>query len=301
MVAFAMVAPSIDIFAKLATVDQPPGQVSLARFAVQAAILTPVVLVIGGFGRLTLRGIGLQALRGFLLAAATVCFITALQAMPVADAIAIFFVEPMFLTLLSAWLLGEKVGWRRLLACLAGFAGAVIVVRPSFQHLGWVATLPLGTALFFAFYLLLTRMTARQENPFAMQAWAGIFGGTFVIAALWLGEGSASRIFDPEWPDRRGWLLLLGVGISATVSHSFLTFAFRHAPASVLAPLQYLEIVAATTFGYWVFGDFPDALKWLGIAIIVGSGLFIFWRERMVGKVVLRSASPAATPAAGSQ
>ena len=75
---------------------------------------------------------------------------------------------------------------------------------------------------------------------------------------------------------------MLGVGVMATISHVFLVFAFRFAPASTLAPLQYLEIVAATTFGYLVFGDFPDALKWLGIAIIVGSGLFVFWRERRV-------------------
>ena len=224
----------------------------------------------------------LQALRGVLMGIATVAFITALSYMPVADAIAIFFVEPLILTLLSAWVLREQVGWRRIAACLVGFAGALIVVRPSFEELGWVAALPLVTACTFAVYLLLTRKLAQGEDPIAMQAWAGLFGMLFLAVVLVAGEGSGSAVFDPIWPDARGWALMLGVGVMATISHVFLVFAFRFAPASTLAPLQYLEIVAATTFGYLVFGDFPDALKWLGIAIIVGSGLFVFWRERRV-------------------
>ncbi len=117
-----------------------------------------------------------------------------------------------------------------------------------------------------------------------MQGFTGLFGALFVGAVLWAADGSGSSVFDPFWPDMRGWLLILGVGIFATVSHLFLVFAFRNAPASVLAPLQYIEIVAATVLGYLVFGDFPDAGKWLGIAIIVSSGLFIIWRERVAGQ-----------------
>ncbi len=283
MIAFCTVAPMIDILAKLATATIPPGEVTLARFAVQAALLLPIAYLRRGLGPFSGRRIGLQVLRGLLVAVATICFITAISAMPVADAISIFFVEPLLLTLLSAWLLGEPVGWRRIAACLIGFVGAVIVVRPSFDELGWVATLPLVTALCFAFYLMLTRLTAQREDPIAMQAWAGLFAALAVAVALWLGEGSGDSVFDPLWPDRRGWLLILGVGVCATASHVILTYAFRFASASVLAPLQYLEIVAATGLGYWVFGDFPDALKWLGIAIIVGSGLFVFWRERRAG------------------
>ena len=220
-----------------------------------------------------------------MIGIATVCFITAIRHMPVADAISIFFVEPMILTILGGLILGEQVGWRRYLACMVGFIGAMIVVRPSFEQLGWVALLPIATAMCFVFYLLLTRHMAQREDPFAMQGFAGLFGGLFVGAALWLGAGSGSTVFDPVWPDMRGWLLMLGVGIMATISHLFLVFAFKKAPASVLAPLQYLEIVAATIFGYLVFADFPDLLKWLGIAIIVGSGLFIFWREQLVAKM----------------
>jgi S-adenosylmethionine uptake transporter len=156
------------------------------------------------------------------------------------------------------------------------------VVRPSFVELGYVALLPLGTAFTFAFYLLLTRYQAQREDPWTMQGYAWLFGSIVILAILWAGEGTGSRTFDPVWPTPHGWALLIGVGLTATVSHLILTYAFRKAPASVLAPIQYLEIASATVLGYVFFGDFPDALKWLGIAIIVGSGLFIFWRERVV-------------------
>ncbi|MDH3743305.1 MAG: DMT family transporter [Hyphomicrobiales bacterium] len=281
MIVFALIAPGTDIFAKLATRTVPPGEVALARFIVQLVLLLPVVIWRGAFRNLTIMTIASHALRGLLLGIATVCFISAVQQMPVADAISIFFVEPMILTILGGLLLGEQVGWRRYAACLVGFLGAMIVVRPSFDELGWVALLPIGTALAFAFYLLLTRHLAPREDPYAMQGYAGLFGGLFVGTALLIGNGTGSAIFDPVWPDLNGWLLMLGVGVMATISHLFLVFAFRKAPASVLAPLQYLEIVAATIFGYLVFGDFPDVLKWLGITIIIGSGLFIFWRERI--------------------
>lgn len=281
MIVFALIAPGIDIFAKLATQTLPPGEVALARFIVQLVLLSPVVIWRGAFRNLTIMAMASHALRGLLLGIATVCFISAVQKMPVADAISIFFVEPMILTILGGVLLGEQVGWRRYAACLVGFLGAMIVVRPSFDELGWVAVLPIGTALAFAFYLLLTRHLAPREDPYAMQGYAGLFGGLFVGTALLLGNGTGSAIFDPVWPDLNGWLLMLGVGVIATISHLFLVFAFRKAPASVLAPLQYLEIVAATIFGYLVFGDFPDALKWLGITIIIASGMFIFWRERI--------------------
>ena len=281
MIIFALIAPGIDIFAKLATQTIPPGEVAFSRFVVQFVLLLPIVLWRGALGGQTLFTLGSHALRGLLIGIATVCFISAIQKMPVADAISIFFVEPMIVTILGGVLLGEKVGWRRYLACLVGFIGAMIVVRPSFDELGWVALLPIGTAFAFSFYLLLTRHLAPREDPFAMQSYAGIFGGLFVGTALWLGSGTGSPIFDPVWPDAYGWFLMIGVGVVATISHLFLVFAFRKAPASVLAPLQYLEIVAATVFGYLVFNDFPDALKWLGIAIIIASGLFIFWREQI--------------------
>lgn len=284
MVIFTMIAPLMDTMAKLAAQDQPPGQVAVARFAMQFMLFLPIMIRREAFRRLPPMLLATHIARGVLIGIATVCFMTALRYMPLADAVAIFFIEPMLLTILGGLLLGEQVGWRRYLACAVGFAGAMVVVQPSFITLGWVAALPLVAATCFAFYLVLTRHLAAREDPFSMQGFTGLFGGLCVGAVLWFANGSGSAVFDPVWPDMRGWLLLAGVGAFATISHLFLVFAFRNAPASVLAPLQYIEIAAATVLGYLVFGDFPDAVKWLGIAIIVGSGLFIIWRERMAGK-----------------
>ncbi len=282
MLAFATLAPWIDIFAKLGAGTLPPAQLALARFAVQAAVLFPVAAWLGGW-RPARGTLGLHAARGVLMAGASTAFIAAVQAMPLADAMAIFFVAPLLLTAVCGLVLGEPVGWRRLSACVAGFVGALVVVRPSFVTLGPVALLPLGTAAAFVAYILLTRRVARLEGPVAMQAWAGLFGLLAVALALALTAGRGLPAFATVWPDARGWALMAGVGAAATVSHLCLVAAYSRAPAPLLAPLQYLEIVSAAGFGYLLFGDFPDAMRWTGIAIIVASGLFVIWRERRAG------------------
>ncbi len=282
MVAFAVFGPVIDTFAKLSTEAIPSAQIATARFVVQSIFLFVVVLMLGYSLRVDPRDTWRHVVRGVLIAAATMCFFTALKYMPIADAISIFFIEPMFLTLLGGLILNERVGWRRYLACAVGFVGAVIVIRPSFQETGWPALMPLGSAVMFACYLILTRSIARRTNPFVMQLYAGIAGAVFSIVILAIFQGSGSATFDPVMPHGKYWGLLLGVGIAATIAHLFLVSAFARAPASILAPFQYLEIVTATLLGYWIFDDFPDAMKWLGICIIVSSGLFIFWRERQL-------------------
>ncbi|NNU81601.1 DMT family transporter [Halovulum dunhuangense] len=282
MIAFAALAPWIDILAKMAAGSIPPVQMSLARFALQAALLFPVVALTAGLRLPAPRILRLHLARGVLMALASVAFIAAVQAMPLADAMAIFFVTPLILTALGGLLLGEEVGWRRLSACLVGFLGAILVVRPSFADLGWVATLPLATALCFVAYILLTRRLSGSEGAVAMQAWSGLFGTLTAAALLVVGASLGWASFAPVWPDAGGWALMAGTGIVATVSHLFLVAAFARAPTPILAPLQYLEIVSATLFGYWLFGDFPEPLTWAGIAIIVGSGLFVLWREARV-------------------
>ncbi|MSU88255.1 EamA family transporter [Rhodobacteraceae bacterium 2CG4] len=284
MITFAVLAPWIDIFAKLASGMVPPVQLTLARFVVQAAVLLPVLALRRRRLR-PARGLWpLHAARGALMAVASTAFIAAVQAMPIADAMAIFFVAPLLLTAISGLVLGEEVGWRRLTACTVGFLGALLVVRPSFAELGPVALLPLLTASCFVLYVLLTRRVARDEGPVAMQAYAGISGALVMALALALLHDSGWPAFAAVRPALAGWALMVAVGAAATTAHLFLVAAYARAPAPLLAPLQYLEIVSATVFGYWLFGDFPDALKWTGIAIIVGSGLFVIWRERRAAR-----------------
>jgi len=284
MVIAVLISPLIDIFAKLAITTVPSAEITAVRFVLQVIFILPIVIVRRTLLDLTWKKTGLHMLRGGLLVVTMLSFITTLKAMEVADAIAIFFVEPIILTILGSIFLKETIGWRRYTACAVGFLGALLVIQPSMQEVGWIALLPIVSAFGLAVFLLVTRLVAQNEDPWSMQFHAGVWGALFCGILLYIGDGTGSEIFDPVMPDRTAGLYLLGVGITATISGVLGVYAYRAAPASVLAPLQYLEIVSATIFGWLVFGDLPDALKWLGIAIIIASGLYIIWRERRVNK-----------------
>ena len=294
MVIAVLISPLIDIFAKLAITTVPSAEITAVRFVLQMIFILPIVIVRGTLFDLTWKKTGLHMLRGGLLVVTMLSFITTLKAMEVADAIAIFFVEPIILTILGSIFLKETIGWRRYTACSVGFFGALLVIQPSMQEVGWIALLPVVSAFGLAVFLLVTRLVAQNEDPWSMQFHAGVWGALFCGILLYIGDGSGSEIFDPVVPDTTASLYLLGVGVTATISGVLGVYAYRAAPASVLAPLQYLEIVSATIFGWLVFGHLPDALKWLGIAIIIGSGLYIIWRERRVNKTAsIAPVSPA--------
>lgn len=280
MLAFCAFAPVMDALAKATPEAVPVPQILAFRFGIQVAILLPLALLMGHGLRPNLRDIALHLGRAFALLAATGCFFTALRFMPIADAISIFFVEPFVLILMGALVLGEPVGWRRLSACAVGFGGAMLVIRPSFADLGPVAFLPLGTAALFSVYMLMTRTMARRMPPLVLQGHTALAASLLILPPLFWYQGSGNALFDPVWPEGRAVWTLLGVGVVATISHLFLTFALRLAPAGTVAPLQYLEIVGATAIGYLAFGDFPTPLTGAGIAVIVASGLYVFERER---------------------
>ena len=287
MAAGMLILPIMDGIGKYLAMEEAmsPGQVTFYRFMIQIVFTTLVIVAGGGFARLRPKRFWLNILRGCLIGTASLMFFTAVKYMPVADALAIFFVEPFILTVLSALFLGERVGWRRWLAIGIGFCGALIVIQPSFAVFGWVAMLPLGTATLFAVYLLMNRRLGSVDTPMVMQNIAGIGGAVVSGLALTIGFGAGVENLQPSLPQSQLSLyLVLLLGALATFGHAMVTGAFQRAPASLLAPFQYLEIVSAVLIGYLVFGDIPSASKWLGIAIIVGSGLFIFARERQLGR-----------------
>ena len=276
----ALYLPSIDAIAKLLSDAVPAGQVAWIRFLVQFCLLLPFSLY--AWRRFRVRSPLIHILRGVLLSTTTVLIFAAVKWMPIADTIAIFFLEPLFVTLLSAAVLGERIGWRRPLAAIAGFAGALLVIRPSFGLFGSVALLPLCAAFSFACYIVLTRYQARRgESPVTMQLVAGLSGLACMSAAIVAGLVIDIPVFALVRPTAEEWGLLILSGIIATAGHLMITMACRHLEAATVAPIQYLEIVGATAFGYWLFADFPDAVTWVGILIIVGAGLYTFHRERL--------------------
>ncbi|MEM9278459.1 MAG: DMT family transporter [Pseudomonadota bacterium] len=287
MVGAMLFAPVMDAIAKgLATsFDVSPATVTFSRFVVQTVFLFGFVSIAWRNGILPYYFSPMNVLRGMIMGLAAMLFFTAVKYMPLADAISIFFVEPIIVMLMSAVFLGETVGWRRLLAAVIGFGGAIIVIRPSYELFGLVSLLPLGTAFLFSVYLILTRKVGSNEDPLIMQFFAGIGGVILCSTVLVFGTLIGSEDFGLTIPaDVRAWSLLLGIGLFAVASHLLIVIAFSMAPASILAPFQYVEIISATILGYLIFGDFPDLTKWVGIFIIIGSGAYIFLREQRIEK-----------------
>ena len=283
LMAFCMVVlPMMDAIAKyMATFEtMSPGQVTFYRFFVQLVVLAPLFFwTVGGFGQV--KRPWMNMLRGALHAGASLMFFTAVKYMPLADVFAIYFVEPFMLTIMSALFLGEKVGWRRWLAILVGFGGAMIVIQPSFEIFGWTSLLPVACAALFTLYLFLNRALGDADSPLTMQMMSGVGGTAFMGVVLLAGHAMGIADFDMSLPaSGLGMILLLILGSLSGYVHLLVVRAFRMASVSLLAPFQYFEIISATVLGYLLFSDFPTPSKWLGIAIIVASGLFIIWREQ---------------------
>lgn len=287
MIIAMLLAPVMDSIAKYLALehDFSPASVTLYRFVVQS-ILTAALLIVG------VRGAGFKAqnpffniLRGLLIGAASMLFFVSVKYMPIADAISVFFVEPMMVMVLSAIFLREKLGWRRMLAALVGFCGALLIIQPSFEAFGAIALLPLATAFLFSIYLLLTRRFGANDQPLTMQFYAGLGGVIWCSSAILVGEGVGSFDFSFAVPNTSFvFAALIAVGVIATATHLMVVVAFSNAPVTTLAPFQYLEIVSATVLGYFLFSELPNFEKWIGIIIIVASGWYIFYRENLIAK-----------------
>ncbi|MDG2097416.1 MAG: DMT family transporter [Paracoccaceae bacterium] len=285
MLAFAIIGPLIDLFAKLASAEVPIGQIILSRFILQGFVLLPVAIILSLAHRPTFKELQMHFLRATLILIGTGSFVSAIKYMPLADAMAIFFVEPFMVTLLGGFVLGETVGSRRLIACLIGFFGALFIIKPSFSLFGIVAFLPLLTAFSFTFYIFITRKMAQNMHPVTLQAYTALAAVIILLPIIIWADGTNIEILDPIKPSSQAIFLLLGVGIAAIIAHLFITFALSMAPATIIAPLQYFEIVTATLFGYLFFSDFPDKWTFLGVFIIIFSGVYVILREHKAQKI----------------
>ncbi|WP_075856899.1 DMT family transporter [Rhizobium hainanense] len=288
MASAMILLPTMDAIAKyMASFEgMSPGQVTFYRFFFQLVCMLPMLATMAGRSAFSAKRPWMNLLRGALHGAASLLFFAAVKYMPLADVFAIYFVEPFMLTALSALFLGDKVGWRRWLAIVIGFVGAMIVIQPSFEIFGLKALLPVACAFLFALYLFMNRAVGEADSPMTMQVMAGVGGTLFMSVTLLAGASAGIADFEPSLPaSALGLVLLLILGSISGYAHMLVVRAFRLAPLSLLAPFQYFEIISATVLGYAIFGDFPNLSKWIGIAIIVSSGLFIIWRERVQSRL----------------
>lgn len=284
MLGFCVMAPFADALAKLLGPEVAVGQLVLLRFAVQLAILMPITILTRRPWRAEGHILALVILRTGLHIAGIATFFTALLYLPLADAVAITYVMPFILLLMGHWFLGEEIGWRRIAACVVGFTGVLMVVQPAFDDVGWPALLPVVIAFIFALFMLVTRRIAAVTDPIGMQALSAMIALCFLVPAIMLSPADLLPAFAWRPQTANSWMLILMMGASGTLAHLLMTWSLRFAPASTLAPMQYLEIPFATLVGYLIFADFPGPLASTGIAVTITAGLYVILREHAMAR-----------------
>ena len=263
-----------DVLGKWLAGTYSAGQILLFRSLVASLILAPLVIRAGPATMLRVQRPGLQVLRVVFATGEVACFYIAVSALPLANAMTYYLAAPIYVTLLAALVLGERVGWRRWLAVLVGFAGVVIALQPSSITFGWAPLVALLGSILFAFLMIVTR-SLRGTPDLTMVVWQ-------VVAALIFGAVVAP--FDWVPIDGYDGLLMGALGIVAIIAIVCVNRSLKLAPASVVVPYQYSIIVWAVIFGYAVFNEVPSVATLAGAAIIVAAGLFIFFREQKVAK-----------------
>ncbi|HGG63270.1 MAG TPA: DMT family transporter, partial [Rhodobacteraceae bacterium] len=200
--------------------------------------------------------------------------------LPLAEAIAIAFVEPFLLLLLGWLLLKEHVGPHRLIACAIGFVGTLLVIQPSFANVGAAALLPLVVAVAFAGFMIVTRQLTAKSDPITLQAVSGGMALLVLALVLWITSPYEIPALTLITPSDADLALLSILGVLGTLAHLVMTWSLKFAPTATLAPVQYLEIPFATLIGWMIFRDFPNGLAAIGILITVAAGLYIVLREQ---------------------
>lgn len=280
MLLFCILAPLGDAFAKILGGSIPLLELVFLRFLIQAVALIPLAHFTGRPMRMGGRILAFAWLRVILHIIGIGSMFAALQYLPLADAIAIAFVMPFILLICGHLWMGEEVGIHRLLACIVGFVGTLLVIQPSFEQVGWPALLPLVVAIVFSGFILTTRQISRHTDPIGLQAVNGVMAIIIVAPLLVVFGNSGAPMFDVMFPDLAQTMTIVIWGIIGTLAHLMMTWSLRFAPSATVAPMQYLEIPVATFFGWLIFDDFPNGLASIGICITVAAGLYIIRREQ---------------------
>lgn len=256
----------VDTLSKYQARDYPVEMIVWARYAVPLVLLLAVFLPRRGGAMLRTAFPLTQLARGILLTAGTLFIVFAYRLMPIAEAQAISFIHPLLLTLLAVAFLGEKVSRRGWVAVLLGFSGVLVIIRPGGGLFTVAALLPLGLALSFSSYQIFTRMIARQEDSI-----------NSLFCVLLVGSLVMSLALPFAWvdPSAKGLLLFGLIGITSGLGHFSTIKALEYAPASLLAPFAYIQLLWVSILGSAVFGDFPDPITLIGMLIVVAGGLLV--------------------------
>ena len=284
IIGFTVFGPIMDSFAKLASNSIPIGEIVFSRFFVQALFLFPLVIIFKLSYLPNFKECILHFIRASLIISATSLFFGAIKFMPIADALAIFLVNPFLMILLSRLILKEKINKNKILACIFGFFGALLIIKPSYSLFGIVCLFPLGTAFSYSIYMILTRHMTKEIHPIPMQFLTGFAAVIIMFVLLYIFHDKNFTPLNSVWPDFINLMLLIGVGITATISHIFVVYGLRLIPASTAAPILYFEIVVAAILGFFIFNDLPDLLALSGIIIIISAGLYISIYENFISK-----------------
>ncbi len=266
--------PIMDGCAKLLSQTLSVYEITWARYFFHWVILLPILLARYSWRAFTPAKMTMQLARSTILLVGTTLFFFGLSYMPVADTLALFFISPLVATVLSALLLKEKVGPRRLGAVIVGFIGALIILQPGIGVFRWPALFSLGSGLCYGFYAVATRKLAGTAPPLVTAGFTALVGA--VVMSL------AAPLY---WvtPSLFQLAIMMLIGLIAAVGHYLVILSYERAQASLLAPFAYYEIVMAVVVGYVMFGDLPDRWTWVGIAVLAASGIYISLRERQLG------------------
>ena len=266
------ILPFMDTIAKYLSSELSFFQITWARYFFTVLFTLPFMFFFFRKNLTWTRQPKLQIFRGLTLFFANILFFYSISIISMAKALTLAFVAPLITTALSPIFLGEKVGFRRWSAVIVGFVGSLIVVRPGFIEFNLASIAALGTGFFYGIYLIITRKLHSSDSPLLTLLLTGVVGAvvaSFLVPVVWIN------------PTLNQWSLLALMGIFACLGHLFLILSLKYAEASKLAPFGYFEIVTNVILGYYFFGDFPHYWTWVGLVIIVCSGVYISFRERV--------------------
>jgi drug/metabolite transporter (DMT)-like permease len=262
---------SIDTAGKYLSGFYPVPEVVWVRYSVHALLMIAFLVPRIGWGLIRTAQPAGQIVRAGLLLGSTLCNFSALAFLPLAEVKAISFVSPLLVTVFAVWLLREHVTLSRWAAVVVGFLGVLFIIRPGSHMLSWAAFLALGTALCYSLYQIMTRKFSDDEDPIVTLFFSAIVGCVVLAVVMPFVWVTPALVHVP---------LFLYLGTAGMVGHFLLIKALELERASVLSPFGYTQLIWVTIFGYLVFGQWPDRHAFIGMAVIVGSGIYVAWGHR---------------------